>query len=65
VRECTPEFYRIQTETCQEGAPVEVIDSGRSLKVVEHLGGEDYAEEGTERIESLRVLWKLCQEGIE
>jgi hypothetical protein len=25
---------------CQEGAPEEVLDSGRSLKVVEHLGGK-------------------------
>jgi hypothetical protein len=45
-----------QTETCQEGAPEEVLDSGRSLKVVEHLGGEDCVEKGTEKIESLRVL---------
>jgi hypothetical protein len=29
-----------QTKTCQEGAPEEVLDSGGSLKVVEHLGGK-------------------------
>jgi hypothetical protein len=28
------------TRTCQEGAPAEVIDSRRNLKVVEHLGGK-------------------------
>jgi hypothetical protein len=45
-----------QTETYQEGAPEEVLDSRRSLKVFEHLGGEDYVEKGTEKTESLRVL---------
>jgi hypothetical protein len=50
---------------CQEGAPEEVLDPGRNLKVVEHLGGKTCAEEGTEITKSLRVLWKLCQEGIE
>jgi hypothetical protein len=44
------------TKTCQEGALAEVIDSRGSLKVVEHLGGEDCAKKGTEKIESLRVL---------
>jgi hypothetical protein len=28
------------TRTCQEGAPAEVIDSRRILKVVEYLGGK-------------------------
>jgi hypothetical protein len=29
-----------QTKICQEGAPAEVINSRRSLMVVEHLGGK-------------------------
>jgi hypothetical protein len=29
-----------QTSTCQEGAPAEVIDLGRSLNVAKYLGGE-------------------------
>jgi hypothetical protein len=41
------------------------LTQGGGLKVVEHLGGKDCVEEGTEITESLRVLWKLCQEGIE
>jgi hypothetical protein len=45
-----------QTKMYQEGAPEEVLDSGRILKVSEHLGGEDCVEKGTEKIESLRVL---------
>jgi hypothetical protein len=45
-----------QTRTYQESAPEEVLDSGGSLKVVEHLRGEDYVEKGIEKAESLRVL---------
>jgi hypothetical protein len=45
-----------QTKTCQEGAPEEVLESRRSLKVVEQLGGEDCAEKGTEKSELLKVL---------
>jgi hypothetical protein len=44
---------------------MEVIDSRRSLKVVEHLGGKTVQRRGTEKTELLRILWKLCQEGIE
>jgi len=40
MQECTYEFFGIQTETCQEGAPTKVLDPGRSLKVFEYLGGE-------------------------
>jgi len=54
-----------QTKTCQEGAPEEVLYSRRSLKFVEQLEGEDCVEKGTEKKESLRVLWKLWKEGIE
>ena len=43
-----------QKETCQEGALVEVIDSGRSLKVVEHLGGRIVQRRAQDRPESLR-----------
>jgi hypothetical protein len=40
VKECTSEFYGIQTEKCQEGAPKEVLELGRSFKFFEHLEGE-------------------------
>jgi hypothetical protein len=42
-----------QTKTCQEGAPEDVLDSGRGLKVFEHLGGEYCTEEEIEKIEHL------------
>jgi hypothetical protein len=46
-----------QTKTCQEGAPAEVTDSGRNLKVVEHLEGETVqrrAQRG--EVELLRIM---------
>jgi hypothetical protein len=54
--ECTSEFYGISDKDMPRGPPEEVLDSGGSLKVVEHLGGEDCVEKGTEKTESLRVL---------
>jgi hypothetical protein len=51
---------------CQEGAPEEVIDSKEEAsRVTEYLGGEDCAEEGTERDRITEDFVKLCQEGIE
>jgi hypothetical protein len=42
------QFYIIWTRTCQEGAPAEVLDSGKDLKVVEHLGDRTMQRKGTE-----------------
>jgi hypothetical protein len=54
-----------QTKTCQEGAPEEVTDSGRILKVVEHLGGKT-VQRRAQRIDRISEnSVRLCQEGIE
>jgi hypothetical protein len=47
------------------GRTREFIDSRRSLRVTEYSGGEDCAEEGTERDKITEDSVKLCQEGIE
>jgi hypothetical protein len=54
-----------QTKTCQEGAPEEVTDSGRILKVVENLGGKT-VQRRAQRIGIISENFvRLCQEGIE
>ena len=47
MHRCTLELCGIWARTCQEGAPAEVTDSRRILKVVEYLGGGYCAEEDT------------------
>jgi hypothetical protein len=54
VHRCTPEFCGIWARTCQEGAPAEVTDSRRILKVVEYLGGKTVQKRAQDRPESLR-----------
>ena len=45
---------RIQTNTFQEDAPDEVIDSRRILKVDEYLGGKTVQKRAQDKLESLR-----------
>jgi hypothetical protein len=65
VHRCTPEFYGIWARTCQEGAPAEVTDSRRILKVVEYLGGRTVQRKEQKKTKSLRSYVELYQEGIE
>jgi hypothetical protein len=50
---------------CQEGAPTEVTNLRRILKVVEYLGGKTVQKRAQDRPESLRDSVRLYQEGIE
>jgi hypothetical protein len=59
------QFCGIWTRTCQEGAPAEVLNSGKDLKVVEHLGDKDCAEGKQKTEKSSRSSVELFQEGIE
>jgi hypothetical protein len=53
-----------QRKTCQEGALEEVTDSGRIIKVVEHLGGKT-VQRRAQRISRISENFvRFYQEGI-
>jgi hypothetical protein len=56
VQECTSEFcVEFRRERARRAAPEESLTQGRSLKVVEHLGGKTVQRKHKE-IELLRIL---------